>query len=240
MLLLLMPQVSYHCKNGYDYGSPDPVDILPSSCSSLCLATITNMAFAVLTYLSPSSPDTPAIKQRKGQADPEQTLNNPSGYAFPYGGLQFVAAASDEPQHPAAQRGRVGDGLADIVSDAVSGAGFIKACWAILKARFGIAGEATACSKWSWWPRGCACHAKTSLLLSGAWCLVLRSALGWCQGPLCSQVCRRVIQCFANAKLLDCWHRPAGQQQLPPCCAHGCHQPPPGALPDSWQCTMDG
>jgi hypothetical protein len=76
-LLLVLPQVSYHCKHGYVYGSPDPVDILPSSCSGLCLAAITNMAFVVLTYLSPSSPDTPAIKQRKGQAKPEQTLNNP-------------------------------------------------------------------------------------------------------------------------------------------------------------------
>jgi hypothetical protein len=160
MSLLLMPQVSYHCKHGYDYGSPDPVDILPASCSGLCLAAIINMAFVVLTYLSPSSPDTPAIKQRKGQAESEQTLNNPSGYVFPYGGLQSVAAASDEPQQPAAQHGRVGDGLADIVSDAVSGAGFIKACWAKLKARFGVTGEAMACSKGSWWPTGGACHAK--------------------------------------------------------------------------------
>jgi hypothetical protein len=159
-LLVMPPQVSYHCKHGYDYGSPDPVDILPSSCSGLCLAAIINMAFVVLTYLSPISPDTPTIKQRKGHAEPEQTLNNPSGYVFPYGGLQFVAAPSDEPQQPAAQRGRVGDGLTDVVSDAVSGAGFIKACWAILKTRFGVAGEATVCSKLSWWPTGVACHTK--------------------------------------------------------------------------------
>jgi hypothetical protein len=76
VLLLLMPQVSYHCKNGYDYGSPDPVDILPSSCSGLCLAAIINMAFVVLTYLSPSSPDTPAIQTAQGaggaRADPQQ------------------------------------------------------------------------------------------------------------------------------------------------------------------------
>jgi hypothetical protein len=122
------------------------VDILPASCSGLCLAAITNMAFVVLTYLSPSLPDTLAIKQCKGQAEPDQTLNDPSGYVFPYGGLQLVAAASDEPQQPAAQRGRVGGGLADIVSDAVSDAGFIKACWAILKASFGVEGEATAFS----------------------------------------------------------------------------------------------
>jgi hypothetical protein len=50
MLLLLMPQVSYHCKNGCDYGSPDPVDILRASCSGLCLAAIINIAFVVLTY----------------------------------------------------------------------------------------------------------------------------------------------------------------------------------------------
>jgi hypothetical protein len=62
MLLLVLPQVSYHCKHGYDYSSPQPVDILPSSCSGLCLAAIINLAFVVLTYLSPTPPDTPAIK----------------------------------------------------------------------------------------------------------------------------------------------------------------------------------
>jgi hypothetical protein len=159
MLLLLLPQVSYHCKHGYDYGSPDPVDILPASCSGLCLAAITNMAFVVLTYLSPTSPDIPAIKLRKGQTEAEQTLNNPCGYVFPYGGLQFVAAPSGEPQQPAAQRGRVGDGLADIVSDAVSGAGFLKACWGRIKKRFGFAGGATTGSKGSWWPTWRAHHA---------------------------------------------------------------------------------
>jgi hypothetical protein len=55
MLLLVLSQVSYHCKHGYDYGSPDPVDILPSSCSGLCLGAILNLAFVVLTYLSSSS-----------------------------------------------------------------------------------------------------------------------------------------------------------------------------------------
>jgi hypothetical protein len=40
------------------------------------------------------------------------------------------------------------------------------------------------------------------LLLSGAWCLVLRSFLGWCQCPLCSQVCRRVIQCRSRPSSL--------------------------------------
>jgi hypothetical protein len=71
MLLLVLSQVSYHCKHGYDYGSPDPVDILPSSCSGLCLAAITNLAFVVLSYLSPMPPDTPAIKQHKGQTEAE-------------------------------------------------------------------------------------------------------------------------------------------------------------------------
>jgi hypothetical protein len=149
--------------------------------------------------ISPSSPDTPAIKQRKGQAEPEQTLNNPSGYVFPYGGLQFVAAPIDEPQQPAAQRGRVGDGLADIVSDAVSGAGFIKACWAILKARFGVAGEATACNKWSWWPTGCACHAD----FIAFWRLVsgLEKCLGMVPRP---SLWSSFIQCLANVQLLGC------------------------------------
>jgi hypothetical protein len=169
MLLLVLPQVSYHCKHGYDYGSPDPVDILPSSCSGLCLAAIINLAFVVLTYLSPTSPDTPAIKQRKGQTQSEQTLNNPCGYVLPYGGLQFVPAPSEEQQQqPAAQRGRVGDGLADTVSDAVSGAGFLKACWGKLKKRFGVAGEATACSTGPWWPTCRARHA-TLLRHAGWW-----------------------------------------------------------------------
>jgi hypothetical protein len=167
MMLLVLPQVSYHCKHGYDYGSPDPVDILPSSCSGLCLASITNLAFVVLTYLSPSSPDTPAIKQHKRQAEAEQTLHNPCGYGFLYGGLQFIPAPSDE-QQPAAQRCRVVDGLADIVSDAVSGAGFLKACWGIIKKRFGVAGEATACSKGPWCSTGCARHAKP--VRHARWC----------------------------------------------------------------------
>jgi hypothetical protein len=166
MLLLALPHVSYHCKHGYDYGGPDPVDILPSSCSGLCLAAISNLAFVVLTYLSPTSPDTPAIKQRKGQTQSELTLNNPCGYVYPYGGLQYVPAPSDEPQQPAAQSGRVGDGLADTVSDAVSGAGFLKACWGKLKARFGVVGEATACSEGLCWPPWRARHA---MPLTHAW-----------------------------------------------------------------------
>jgi hypothetical protein len=51
--LPVLPQVSYHCKHGYDYGSPDPLDILPSSCSGLCLAAISNLAFVMLSFLSP-------------------------------------------------------------------------------------------------------------------------------------------------------------------------------------------
>lgn len=81
-------QVNYHCKNGYGYGCPDPVDILPASCSGLCLGAIINLAFVVLTYLNTKPPDMPATKQRKGKV--EQTLNNPCGYVFLYGGLQFV------------------------------------------------------------------------------------------------------------------------------------------------------
>jgi hypothetical protein len=147
LILPVLPQVSYHCKHGYDYGSPDPLDILPSSCSGLCLAAISNLAFVVLSFLSPMSPDTPAIKQRKGQTEAEQTLHNPCGYVFTYGGLQYVPAPSEQPRQPAAQCGKVGDGLAEVVSDAVSAAGFLKACWGKMKVRFGVAGEATACSK---------------------------------------------------------------------------------------------
>jgi hypothetical protein len=79
----LSAQVSYHCKHGYDYGTPDPVDILPASCSGLCLAAITTLAFVVLSFLTPSPPDAPIVKKGTDQL----VLNNPCGYVFAYGGL---------------------------------------------------------------------------------------------------------------------------------------------------------
>ena len=106
------------------------------------MAAVSNLAFVVLTYLQPSSPGSPIVRQRKGK-EVESVLNNPCGYVFPYGGLQFVPAAADEGSGAAtpAERNRVGDGLADTVNDAISGAGFLKRCWANIKAAYGSAGD---------------------------------------------------------------------------------------------------
>ena len=77
-------------QNGYDYGVPDYVDILPGSCSGICLAAIINLCFVVLTYLQPQSPARPVVQQKRGQ-QPKQTINNPQGFVWGcYGGLQHV------------------------------------------------------------------------------------------------------------------------------------------------------
>ncbi|WIA34768.1 hypothetical protein OEZ86_013074 [Tetradesmus obliquus] len=104
--------INYHCKNGYDYGSPDYVDILPPSCSGLCLAAVINLCFMVLTYLQPQSPARAVVPRGRGgrsAAQPQQTLNNPNGFVWgPYGGRQHVPAepqqqqpAAAAPAHPA-------------------------------------------------------------------------------------------------------------------------------------------
>jgi hypothetical protein len=69
----------YPIKHGYEYGTPDPVDILPASCSGLCLAAITTLAFVVLSFLTPSPPDTPIVKKWTDQL----VLNNPVGMCLP-------------------------------------------------------------------------------------------------------------------------------------------------------------
>lgn len=82
---------------------PPVGDILPASCSGLCLAAIINLAFVVLTYLSPSPPDTPIVQQqRKGQQDPQLTLNNPCGFMCAFCGLQFLPAPEDGGSAPQA------------------------------------------------------------------------------------------------------------------------------------------
>lgn len=134
--------MSYHCKHGYDYGTPDAVDILPASCSGLCLAAITTLAFVVLSFLTPSPPDAPIVKKGTDQL----VLNNPCGYVFAYGGLQFVPAPVDDAADAALQpvkRNKVGDGLGTIVSKAINGAEFIKTCWDKIKRAFGKAGVCT-------------------------------------------------------------------------------------------------
>jgi hypothetical protein len=130
-------------QHGYDYGSPDHVDILPPSCSGLCLEAVINLGFVVLAYLQPQSPARPVVPRGRGRggsssaAQPQQTLNNPNGFVWgPYGGLQHVPAAdADDDDAQPARRGGVGDGLADVVNAAISGAsGFLGSCWVKLKA----------------------------------------------------------------------------------------------------------
>jgi hypothetical protein len=142
-------------QNGYDHGSLDHVDILPPSCSGVCLAAVINLCFVVLAYLQPQSPARPVVPRGRGgsssssssAAQPQQTLNNPSGFVWgPYGGLQHVPAAdADDDEAQPARRGVVGDGLADVVNAAISGAsGFLGGCWGKMKA----AGEAEGCCAW--------------------------------------------------------------------------------------------
>jgi hypothetical protein len=101
--------VYYHAKGYMDFGTPEYHDILPASCSGLCLASITAMAHVVLTYLQPLSPAEPIVKQqRAGSAigsigaevssnsssstGSQRTPNNALGFILPYGGLQHVAS----------------------------------------------------------------------------------------------------------------------------------------------------
>ncbi len=127
-------QVSYHCKHGYAYGPPDPVDILPASCSGLCLAAVSTLAFVVLSFLTPKPPTTPIVKKGTDQL----VRPNQCGYVFAYGGLQYVPAPADSGDAPKpARRNQVGDGLSTTVSAAINSAGFIKDCWATIKAAFG-------------------------------------------------------------------------------------------------------
>jgi hypothetical protein len=130
--MALPAQVSYHCKHGYNYGTPYPVDILPANCSGLCLAAITTLAFVVLTFLTPSPPDTPIVKKGTDQL----VLNNPCGYVL----VAAPADVSADAGPPAARRNKVGDGLGATVSDAITGAGFIKRCWESIKRAFGKPG----------------------------------------------------------------------------------------------------
>jgi hypothetical protein len=105
---------------------------------------VINVCFVALAYLQPQTPARPVVPRGRGRggsssaaAQPQQTLNNPNGFVWgPYGGLQHVPAAdADDDDAQPARRGVVGDGLADVVNAAISGAsGFLEGCWGKLKA----------------------------------------------------------------------------------------------------------
>jgi uncharacterized membrane protein YgcG len=70
--------VYYHCKGYMDFGMPEYHDILPAACSGLCLASITALAFAVLTYLQPVSPAEPIVKQQRGAGSASSSCGSQS------------------------------------------------------------------------------------------------------------------------------------------------------------------
>uniref|UniRef100_A0A383VW58 Uncharacterized protein n=1 Tax=Tetradesmus obliquus TaxID=3088 RepID=A0A383VW58_TETOB len=69
----------YHCMGNMDFGMPEYHDILPASCSGLCLASITALAFVVLTYLQPVSPAEPIVKQQRGAGSASSSAASSSG-----------------------------------------------------------------------------------------------------------------------------------------------------------------
>jgi hypothetical protein len=71
--------VYYHCKGYMDCGMPEFHDILPAACSGLCLASITALAFVVLTYLQPVSPAQPIVKQQRGAGSASNSAASSSG-----------------------------------------------------------------------------------------------------------------------------------------------------------------
>jgi hypothetical protein len=71
--------VYYHCKGYMDFGMPEFHDILPAACSGLCLASITALAFVVLTYLQPVSPAEPIVKQQRGAGSASSSAASSSG-----------------------------------------------------------------------------------------------------------------------------------------------------------------
>ena len=71
--------VYYHAKGFIDFGAPEYHDILPAACSGLCLASITALAFVVLTYLQPVSPAEPIVKQQRGAGSASSSAASSSG-----------------------------------------------------------------------------------------------------------------------------------------------------------------
>lgn len=58
--------VYHHAKGCMDFGTPEFQDVLLAACSGLCLASITALAFAVLTHLQPVSPAEVIVRQQRG------------------------------------------------------------------------------------------------------------------------------------------------------------------------------
>ena len=93
---------------------------LPEACSGICLGSILNLAFTVLTILQPCAPSTRITQHKKGQP-PRQTLNNVRGYVFgQYGGLKNLQP--DEEQLQA-------EVMAKLVNGAISCASFLSKGW---------------------------------------------------------------------------------------------------------------
>lgn len=111
-------------QHGYEYGQPDHVPFLPEPCSGVCLGSIINLAFTVLTFLQPRAPSKPVVQHKKNQP-PKQTLNNARGYVFAqYGDLQHLPAVDD----PLAASISSSD-MGAIVNRAIGSAGALKQCW---------------------------------------------------------------------------------------------------------------
>ena len=119
---------AYHAKHEMDYSSPEPVGVLPASMAGICLASCVTLAFCVLQWLQPKSPDRPIIV--KGTTT--QTRSNPCGLVFPFGGLQHV--------HPDEMKSS-NNALADQVSSAEASTGFLSDAWEQMKTTGGKLSE---------------------------------------------------------------------------------------------------
>ena len=112
---------AYHAKYQQSYGASEPMDVLPSNCSGLCMAACLALAFVVLQWLQPTPPDKPIVV--KGTFN--RARNNSCGWVIPYGGLQYLTP--EQVEELANTRTATGsDGLADHVSSAESSAAFLK------------------------------------------------------------------------------------------------------------------
>jgi hypothetical protein len=94
--------------------------MLPASMAGIGLVSCVTLAFCLLHWLQPKSPDRPIIV--KGTTT--QTRSNPRGFVFPFGGLQHV--------HPDEMKSS-SNALADQVSSAEASTGFLSDAWEQMK-----------------------------------------------------------------------------------------------------------